>query len=332
MGVSSSTLSGRQIRMRAQRADPSDTPVSAQIALPIICTHQLWKQHQTTEGLLKDDFGEYTIRTEKFNDANDWYCRHHYVRDGGVYGYHYAHLNGLYYSKNPDGSSESVNPISKEASYTLPGSKVPIDYSDEVDWERLNEIPDPCVARASVTHKLLGEFLQKLKNQEGKKIVTIDQAKKRATWKRRLKGKESPDMVTEDEAEETDYETEETLDEEDTIQQMLSEQRTREKENETEENEEERCVNHPHEDIDLVDEPMVAVETDGTSSQKRKANEMDDSEEETASTSAAKKGNMNKRRKSTLSEREKKHAANRRKRERRRKANQAKQEMEKRTS
>ncbi|KAJ5827457.1 Dimeric alpha-beta barrel [Penicillium robsamsonii] len=297
--------------MRAQRADPSDTP--------------------TAEGLLKDDFGEYTIRTEKFNDANDWYCRHHYVRDGGVYGYHYAHLNGLYYSKNPDGSSESVNPILKEASYTLPGNKIPIDYSDEVDWERLNEIPDPCVARASVTHKLLGEFLQKLKNQE-EKIVAIDQAKKRATWKRRLKGKESPDMITEDEAEETECETEETSDEEDASQQMLSEQRKREKENGTEENEEERCANHMHEDIESIDQPMDAVETEGISSQKRKADEMDGSEEETARTPAAKKGNMNKRRESTLTEREKKNAANRRKRERRRKANQAKQGMEKRTT
>ncbi|KAJ5383141.1 Dimeric alpha-beta barrel [Penicillium concentricum] len=310
MGVSGSTLSGRPIRMRAQRADPFDTP--------------------TSEGLLKDDFGEYTIRTEKFNDSNDWYCRHHYVRDGGVYGYHYVHLNGWYYSKNPDGSSENINPILKEAFYTLPGNKIPIDYSEKVAWERLNEIPDPCVARASVTHKLLGEFLQKLRNKE-EDIITSDQNRKRATWKRRLKGKESPDMVTEDEAEETECETEKTSDEEDESQQMISEQSLTEKENETEENEE-RHANHLHEGIESIGEPIDAVETEGTSSQKRKANEMDESEEETARTPIAKKGSMNRRRESALTEREKKKAANRRKRERRRKANQAKQVTEKRIS
>ncbi|OQE38002.1 hypothetical protein PENCOP_c009G08960 [Penicillium coprophilum] len=312
MGVSSSTLSGRPIRMRAQLGDPVDT--------------------LTAEGHLKDDFGEYTIRTEKFNDSNDWYCRHHYIRNGGVYGYHYAHLNGRYYSKNPDGSSESVNPTLEEASYTLPGSKIPIDYSDEVNWERLNEIPDPCVARASMTHEHLREFLEKLKNRKGK-IVASDQAKKRATWKRMLKGKESPDMVTEDEAEETDYETEETSDEEEeeASQQKLPEQGTGELESEKEEKKDGRA-SHQHEDVGSMNGPVVAVENEGTSPQKRKANEMDDSEEEMARTTTAKRVNMNGGHGSTLTEREKRNAANRRKRERRRKAREAKLEMEKRIS
>ncbi|KAJ5158953.1 uncharacterized protein N7500_008604 [Penicillium coprophilum] len=312
MGVSSSTLSGRPIRMRAQHGDPVDTP--------------------TAEGHLKDDFGEYTIRTEKFNDSNDWYCRHHYIRNGGVYGYHYAHLNGRYYSKNPDGSSESVNPTLKEASYTLPGSKIPIDYSDEVDWEILNEIPDPCVVRASMTHEHLREFLEKLKNRE-EKIVASDQAKKRATWKRMLKGKESPDMVTEDEAEETDYETEKASDEdeEEASQQRLSEQRTGENESETG-GDDHRRASHQHKNVESMDEPVDAVETEGTSSEKRKAIELNDSEEEMTRTSTAKRVNMNERQRSTFTEREKRNAANRRKRERRRKAREAKLEMDKRTS
>ncbi|OQE06886.1 hypothetical protein PENVUL_c016G07234 [Penicillium vulpinum] len=124
-------------------------------------------------GPLKDEFGEYIIRTQKFNERKDWYCTHQYVREEGDYCYHYVHLDGRYYSKNPDGSSESINPILKEAFYTLPGGDVPIDCSDEVDWDRLNEIPDPCIARAALTHKGLGDFLQKMKSQE-KKIVAND--------------------------------------------------------------------------------------------------------------------------------------------------------------
>lgn len=73
--------------------------------------------------------------------------------------------DGWYYSKNPDGSRERINPILKQAFYTPPSNRR-IDCSDEVDWEGLNEIPDLCIARASVTHELVGKFMEKMKSQE----------------------------------------------------------------------------------------------------------------------------------------------------------------------
>lgn len=73
--------------------------------------------------------------------------------------------DGWYYSQNPDGGKEHINPILKQASYTPPGSDSSIDCSDEVDWEGLNEIPDLCVARAVLTHKHMEKFMQRMKSQ-----------------------------------------------------------------------------------------------------------------------------------------------------------------------
>ncbi|CAI7610017.1 unnamed protein product [Penicillium glandicola] len=193
MGVSGSTLSGRPLRMQAQRADASDT--------------------LTMQGTLKDVFGEYKIVNENFTKKKDWYCKHQYVREGGTDGYHYLHLDGRYYSQNPDGSVESINPILKEAFYTPPKGNRRIDCSDEVDWEGLNEIPDLCIARASITHKLVGEFIEKMKSQE-ESTIRNDDTKKRKICANMLRGKETANMYTEDEDEETECESEEVSDDE----------------------------------------------------------------------------------------------------------------------
>ncbi|KAJ5243917.1 hypothetical protein N7489_004013 [Penicillium chrysogenum] len=212
MGVSGSTLSGRPLRMQAQRADPSDALL--------------------TEGPLRDAFGEYTIVTEKFNHTyrtkRDWYCKHKYAREGDNDSYHYVHLDGRYFSQNPDGSKEHINPILKQASYTPPGSDSPIDCADEVDWEGLNDIPDLCIARAVVTHKQMEEFMQKMKSQE-KRTIDNDTAKKRRKCAQLLKGKESPG-ITEDEAEETDCEIEESSDEEELAEERNENQQTADEE------------------------------------------------------------------------------------------------------
>ncbi|KAJ5285953.1 hypothetical protein N7524_001259 [Penicillium chrysogenum] len=295
MGVSGSTLSGRPLRMQAQRADPSDALL--------------------TEGPLRDAFGEYTIVTEKFNHTyrtkRDWYCKHKYAREGDNDSYHYVHLDGRYFSQNPDGSKEHINPILKQASYTPPGSDSPIDCTDEVDWEGLNEIPDLCIARAVVTHKQMEEFMQKMKSQE-KRTIDNDIAKKRRRCAQLLKGKESPG-ITEDEAEETDCEIEESSDEDE-----LAEERN---ENQQTTDEEEvrtpqgrmarRMTPMPEEllsrtmtmtpmsdltsDNESIDEPLHSRETECRSSQKRQANEMEDSEDETPMTPAPKGGNMDRR-------------------------------------
>jgi hypothetical protein len=76
--------------------------------------------------------------------------------------------DGWYYSQNPDGSKEHINPILKQAEYTPPGSNSKIDCADEVDWEGLNEIPDICIARAVVTHKHMEKFMQDMKRQESR--------------------------------------------------------------------------------------------------------------------------------------------------------------------
>lgn len=76
--------------------------------------------------------------------------------------------DGRYHSTNPDGSREEINPILKQAFYTPPTSNRRIDYSDEVDWEGLNEIPDLCIARASVTHEAVGKFMQEMKSRKGR--------------------------------------------------------------------------------------------------------------------------------------------------------------------
>ncbi|KAJ5436819.1 Dimeric alpha-beta barrel [Penicillium cf. griseofulvum] len=81
-----------------------------------------------------------------------------------------------------------------------------------------------------------------------------------------LEGKEYSDMATEDEAEETEDETE----------------------NDTEEV--------------SIEEPMNPGETEGRSSQKWNANEMDGSEDETIRTPPTNRGNMNKRREPTRTE------------------------------
>lgn len=76
--------------------------------------------------------------------------------------------DGRYFSQNPDGSKETINPILKEAFYTPPGSNHQIECSDEVDWEELNEIPDLCIARASVTHEAVAKFIQEMKSRAGR--------------------------------------------------------------------------------------------------------------------------------------------------------------------
>ncbi|KAJ6190348.1 hypothetical protein N7519_000369 [Penicillium mononematosum] len=319
MGVSGSTLSGRPLRMQAQRVDPSDGLM--------------------TEGPLRDAFGEYTIVTEKFNKPyrkkRDWYCKHEYAQYGSNDSYHYVHLDGRYYSQNPDGSKEHINLILKQASYTPPGNKSPIDCADEVDWEELNEIPDLCIARAVVTHKHMEKFMQDMKTQE-KTTIYKDIAKKRRECAKLLKEKESPG-VTEDEAEETDCETEEWSDEEEPTEERNENQQT------TDEGEVrtpqgrmmQRMTPMPEEqlsrtmtmtpmsdltsDNESIDESLHPGETEGRSSQKRKANEMEDSEDETPRTPAPKRGNMDRRDGTglTVAEREeRKRMANRKKRAR----------------
>ncbi|OQE16599.1 hypothetical protein PENFLA_c027G01562 [Penicillium flavigenum] len=319
MGVSGSTLSGRPLRMQAQSVDPSD-------ALP-------------TEGPLRDAFGEYTIVTEKFNQPyrtkRDWYCKHKYAQYGSNDSYHYVHLDGWYFSQNPDGSKEHINPTLKQASYTPPGSDSPIDCADEVDWEELNEIPDLCIARAVITHMHMEEFMQKIKRQE-KTTIYNDIAKKRRKCAQLLKGKESPG-ITEDEAEETDCETEESSDEEELAEARDENQQT------TDEEEvrtpqgimAQRMTPMPEEqlsrtmtmtpmsdltsDNESIEEPLHPRETEGRYSQKRQANEMEDSEDGTPRTPASKRGNMDRRDGTgfTVAEKEeRKRMANRKKRTR----------------
>ncbi|KAJ5490324.1 hypothetical protein N7453_011149 [Penicillium expansum] len=324
MGVSGSTLSGRPLRMQAQRVDPSDTPASHQIA--------------TTQGPLRDVFGEYTIIKEKFNQTSstkrDWYCKHKYDREGGLDGYHYVHLDGRYFSQNPDGSKETINPILKEAFYTPPGSNHRIECSDEVDWEELNEIPDLCIARASVTHEAVAKFIQEMKSRADR-TIQIDRTKNRKICARMLKGKETADMETDDEAEETETETEEVSDEEGaTKKQKENQQRNdceedhtpqetmAQRETPTPEDQMLRAVT-PISDLKSIyestDESTDLGETEGTSSQKRKAIEMDDGEDETMRTPAAKRANTHRRREPELTaaqRQEQKRIANRRKRER----------------
>ncbi|KAJ5517203.1 hypothetical protein N7527_008763 [Penicillium freii] len=332
MGVSGSTLSGRPLRMQAQRVDPSDTT--------------------TMQGPLKDVFGEYTIVRGKFNGRpstkRNWYCKHQYAREGGNDSYHYVHLDGRYHSTNPDGSREHINPILKQAFYTPPTSNRWIDCSDEVDWEGLNEIPDLCIARASVTHEAVGKFMQEMKSQE-EKTIKNDQTEKRKICARMLKGKETEDMGTDDEAEETDYETEET--ECETEEVSDEETATKKKKKERKDNQQRTDSQEDHTPQETaaqrktpmleeqasnngsIDESPHLGEAEGTSSRKRKANEMDDGEEQTAGTPVAKKANMNRRRELTAAERkEQRRNANRRSRDRKRRKALARQEMEERTS
>ncbi|KXG45582.1 Dimeric alpha-beta barrel [Penicillium griseofulvum] len=266
----------------------------------------------SNQGPLKDDFGEYTIVAQKLfssmSPRKSWYCKHQYDREGENECYHYVHLDGRYYSKNPDGSIETINPILKEAFYTLPGTipggeRIPIDYSDEVDWESLSEIPDPCIARASEIDERLGEFMQEIQ-RHAETTVANDQCKRLKNWEKMLEGKENSDMVTENEAEET--------------------------ENESEHESEDETENHTEDETGEVSigEPMNPEETEGRSLENRKANEMDGSEDETIRTPPPNRGNMNKRREPMRTEQD----ANKRKRERRRNAKRAKQGMEERTS
>ncbi|OQD62962.1 hypothetical protein PENPOL_c010G05151 [Penicillium polonicum] len=300
MGVSGSTLSGRPLRMQAQRVDPFDTT--------------------TMQAPLKDVFGEYTIVREKFNGRpstkRNWYCKHQYAREGGNDSYHYVHLDGRYHSTNPDGT------------------------------------------RASVTHEAVGKFMQEMKNQE-EKTIKNDQTEKRKICARMLKGKETDDMGTDDEAEETEYETEETGCE---TEEVSDEKRATKKKKERKENQQRKDSQEGHtpqetaaqrktsmseeqmpravmsmseltSNNESIDESPHLGEAEGTSSRKRKANEMDDGEEQTAGASVAKKANMNRRRELTPAERQKQRRnANRRSRERKRKKALARQEMEERTS
>ncbi|CAI7596514.1 unnamed protein product [Penicillium viridicatum] len=337
MGVSGSTLSGRPLRMQAPRVDPSDTT--------------------TTQAPLKDVFGEYTIVREKFNGRpstkRNWYCKHQYAREGGNDSYHYVHLDGRYHSTNPDGSKEHINPILKQAFYTPPTSNRWIDCSDEVDWEGLNEIPDLCIARASVTHEAVGKFMQEMKSQE-EKTIKNDQTEKRKICARMLKGKETENMGTEDEAEETEYETEETEETECETEEVSDKERATKKKKKRKERKENQRRKDSQEDHtpqetatqrktpmleeqtsnnESIDESPHLGEAEGTSSRKRKANEMDDGEEQTAGTPVAKKANLNRRRELTAAERkEQRRNANRRSRDRKRRKALARQEMEERTS
>jgi hypothetical protein len=109
--------------------------------------------------------------------------------------------DGRYFSQNPDGSKEHINPILKQASYTPPGSDSPIDCTDEVDWEGLNEIPDLCIARAVVTHKQMEEFMQKMKSQESRfewRITSViaDMVWCRENYRQRYRGKKEEVCTT----------------------------------------------------------------------------------------------------------------------------------------
>ncbi|CAG8886100.1 unnamed protein product [Penicillium egyptiacum] len=289
MGVSGSNLSGRPLRMQAQRVDSSDTP--------------------PTHGPLKDVFGEYTIVTGKFNERS-------------------------VLLQKPDGSEESINPILKQAFCTPPRSNRRIDCSDEVDWEGLNEIPDLGIARASVAHKHVEEFMQMMKSEE-KRIVDNDIAKKMKICARMLKGKEIPDMGTDDEAEETECETAESSDEEGPVEERKENQQRKDEEEDhapqgraaqrkTPMPEEQTAITMtPMSDStsvnESIDKPRHPGQTEGRSSQKRKGNEMEDSEDEAPSTAAAKRANTDRRGGPglTVAERqEQKRLANRRKKQR----------------
>lgn len=118
-------------------------------------------------------------------------------------------------------------------------------------------------------------------------------------------------MITEDEAEETDCETEKSSDEEELAKERNENQQT------TDEEEvrtpqgrvSQRMTPMPEEqmsrtmmpmsdlmsDSESIDEPMHSGETEGKPSQKRKASEMEDSEDETSRTPAPKRGETNRR-------------------------------------
>ncbi|OQD94313.1 hypothetical protein PENSOL_c026G07146 [Penicillium solitum] len=272
--------------------------------------------HPTTQGPLKDVFGEYTIVREKFNGRpstkRNWYCKHQYTREDGNDSYRYVHLDGRYHSTNPDGT------------------------------------------RASVTHEAVGKFMQEMKSRK-EKTIKNDQTEKRKICARMLKGKEAEHMGTDDEAEETEYETEEVSDEERATKKNKKRKEKKQRKDGEEDHTPEglaaqRKTPIPEEQMPRAVTPMSELtsnnqsidesthlgETEGTSSQKRKANEMDDGEEQTARTPVVRKANMNKRHqpKLTAAERqERKRSANRRSRESaKRKKALARKQMEQRTS
>ncbi|KAF4770869.1 hypothetical protein N7455_007204 [Penicillium solitum] len=170
-----------------------------------------------------------------------------------------------------------------------------------------------------------------------------------------LKGKEAEHMGTDDQAEETEYETEEVSDEERATKKNKKRKEKKQRKDGEEDHTPEgpaaqRKTPIPEEQMPRAVTPMSELtsnnqsidesthlgETEGTSSQKRKANEMDDGEEQTARTPVVRKANMNKRRqpKLTAAERqERKQSANRRSRESaKRKKALARKQMEERTS
>jgi hypothetical protein len=122
-----------------------------------------------------------------------------------------------------------------------------------------------------------------------------------------LKGNESPG-ITEDEAEETDCETEESSDEEELAEERNENQQTTDEEevHTPQGRVAQRMTPRPEEhmawtmtpmsdltsDIESFDEPLHSGETECRSSQKRKASEMEDSEDETPRTPAPKRGTL----------------------------------------
>jgi hypothetical protein len=57
---------------------------------------------------------------------------------------------GAYISKNPSGDIEVIHPIWMKAFYVPLNGSI-IDCSRDIDWAKLADIPDTCIARGYVT-------------------------------------------------------------------------------------------------------------------------------------------------------------------------------------
>ena len=78
-----------------------------------------------------------------------------------------TYRTGWYTSTNLDGSQEKLHVKQKIAMYLAPYSDVWEDYSGEVDWDTLPEIPDICIATGCPPTPWIWEEIERLEQEKG---------------------------------------------------------------------------------------------------------------------------------------------------------------------
>ncbi|KAJ5794272.1 Dimeric alpha-beta barrel [Penicillium paradoxum] len=147
--------------------------------------------------LHEDIFGTYRVITNYIDPKGRWCCTHEYHSPGDKKkkkkkknGRHWVHPDGIYYSKNPDGSQQYIQPMLKQFLY-VPPRKGLVDLSDQIDWKQVCEIPDACILSTSETK---GDLQLLLDGIKARAEVTLA----RERYEKEKSNKQTEDSLAED--------------------------------------------------------------------------------------------------------------------------------------